>query len=154
MSVPHPGGDPNAHLYEQLKRDVLERVPQITAVEYEPDPVTAKQLRATFAPGRLDPPTGPESPTVELTWYRQTPDDWFRVDFTDPNTGFHAGWHQDEDHPELGRAHFQYSTGTESDRWGVEFEHETPSLVLWEILEELIDVVHPTYNDPARGDRD
>ena len=34
MSVPHPGGDPNANLYAQLKRDVLDRVPQVTAVEY------------------------------------------------------------------------------------------------------------------------
>lgn len=147
MSVPHPGDDPNARLYEQLKRDVLERVPQVTAVEYEPDPVTARRLRATFAPTRLEPPTGPEAPTVKITWYRQSPDDWFRVDFTDPNTGFHAGWHQDEDHPDLGRTHFQYSTPDESDRWGVSFDHETPSLVLWEIVESIVEDVHPTYND-------
>jgi hypothetical protein len=53
MSVPHPGGDPNANLYAQLKRDVLDRVPQITAVEYVPDDIEAKQLRATFDPTRL-----------------------------------------------------------------------------------------------------
>jgi len=39
MSVPHPGGDPNANLYAQLKRDVLDRVPQITAVESVPDDI-------------------------------------------------------------------------------------------------------------------
>ena len=55
MSVPHPGGDPNANLYAQLKRDVLDRVPQITAVEYVPDDIEAKQLRATFDPARLAP---------------------------------------------------------------------------------------------------
>lgn len=59
MSVPHPGGDPNAHLYAQLKRDVLDRVPHITTVEYIPDDVEARQLEATFDPDRLDPPTGP-----------------------------------------------------------------------------------------------
>lgn len=154
MSVPHPGGDPNAHLYEQLKRDVLERVPHVTAVEYEPDPVTAKQLRATIAAQRLDPPTGPDAPTVTIAWYRQSPDDWFRVDFRDPNTAFHAGWHQDEDHPDLGRAHFQYSNDDDSHRWGIEFEHETPSLVLWEIIEELLDAVHPRYNDTASAGDD
>lgn len=93
MSVLHPGGDPNANLYAQLKRDVLERIPQITRVEYVPDAIEAKQLRATFDPARLDPPTGPESPELVIKWYRQNPHDWFRIDYTDPNTGFHAGWH-------------------------------------------------------------
>jgi len=55
MSVPHPGGDPNANLYAQLKRDVLDRVPQISTVEFVPDDIEAKQLRAVFDPARLDP---------------------------------------------------------------------------------------------------
>lgn len=146
MSVPHPGGEPNAHLYEQLKRDVLERVPHVTRIEYVPDAVTASELRAEFGPARLEPATGPAAPVLAIKWYRQTPHDWFRVDFRDPNTGFHAGWHQDEDHPDLGRTHFQYSTSTASDRWGISFEHETPSLVCWEIVESIVEDVHPTYN--------
>lgn len=140
-----PRRRPNAQLYEQLKRDVLQRVPQITAVEYVPDNVEAKQLTATFGPNRLEPTTGPEAPILGIKWYRQTPHDWFRVNYSDPNTGFHAGWHQDEDHPDLGRAHFQYSTSKEDDRWGITFEHETPSLILWEIVEELLEEVLPTY---------
>ena len=102
-------------------------------------------MRATFDPARLDPSTGPESPELVVTWYRQSPHDWFRVNYSDPNTGFHAGWHQDEDHPDLGRAHFQYSTNDESDRWGITFDHETPSLILWEIIEELLEDVLPIY---------
>lgn len=90
MSVPHPGGDPNAHLYQQLKRDVLERDPHITAVEYVPDDVESKRLRAIFDPNRLTPPTGSETPELGVKWYRQTPHDWFRVNYSDPNTGFHA----------------------------------------------------------------
>ena len=143
MSVPHPSSDPNAHLYEQLKRDVLERVPHITTVEYVPDAVEARQLKATFDPDRLEPPTGPDAPELVIEWYRQTPHDWFRVDYSDPNTDFHAGWHQDEDHPNLGKAHFQYATNEESDRWTVTFQHKTPSLVLWEIIEDLLETVHP-----------
>lgn len=145
MSVPHPGGDPNANLYSQLKRDVLNRVPQITTVEYVPDDVEAKQLQATFDPDRLDPPTGPEPPILTVTWYRQTPDDWFRVNYADRNTGFHAGWHQDEDHSDLGTAHFQYSIEDDEDRWGITFEHETPSLILWEIIEALLEDVLLKY---------
>jgi hypothetical protein len=93
VSVPHPGDDPNTNLCSQLKRDVLDRVSQIATVEYIPDDIEAAQLRATFDPDRLDPPAGPESPDLTVTWYRQDPHDWFRVDYTDPNTGFHAGWH-------------------------------------------------------------
>jgi hypothetical protein len=143
MSVPRPSSDPNAHLYEQLKRDVLERVPYITTIEYVPDTVEARQLKATFDPDRLEPPTGPKAPELVIEWYRQTPHDWFRVNYSDPNTGFHAGWHQDEDHPNLGQAHFQYSMDEESDRWAATFQHETPSLILWEIVEELLETVHP-----------
>jgi len=102
MSVPHPGGDPNANLYAQLKRDVLDRVPQITAVEFVPDDIEAKQLRAVFDPARLDPSTGPDSPELTIKWYRQDPD-------------------------------------------GIRFKHETPSLILWEIIEELLEDVRPTY---------
>ncbi|WP_049929067.1 hypothetical protein [Halopiger goleimassiliensis] len=149
MSVPHPGGDPNAQLYEQLKRDVLERAPQVELVEYVPNEIEARSLRATVDPHRLDPPTGPESPELTVKWYRQTPRDWFHVDYSDPNTGFHAGWHQDEDHPDLGYAHVQVAVGDETDRRGVEFDHETPSLVLWEIVESLFEEVLPTYTEPA-----
>lgn len=116
-------------------------MPHITTVESVPDDVVAKQLRATFDPDRLSPPAGPESPTLVIEWDRQTPQDWFRVNYTDPNTGFHAGWHQDDTHPEFGTAHFQYTTGEKSERWGVTFQHETPSLILWEIIETLLEEV-------------
>lgn len=145
MSVHHPGGDPNANLYQQLKRDVLEQVLHITTVEYVPDDIEAKQLKATFDPDRLDPPTGPDLPELTIEWYRGTSHDWSRVDYSDPNTGFHAGWHQDEDHPDLGRAHFQYASAEESGRREVTFRHETPSLILWEIIEELLEEVLPAY---------
>ena len=145
MSVPHPGGDPNTNLYAQLKRDVLDRLPQIESVTYVPDSIAAKQLRAVFDPTRLDPPTGPKSPTLTITWYRQEPHDWFRVNYTDPNTGFHAGWHQDEDHPNLGRTHFQYTTGDETSRQSTSFEHDTPSLILWELIEDLLTNVRPNH---------
>jgi len=145
MSVPHPGADPNANLYAHLKRDVLDRVPQISAVECLPDDIEAKQLRAIFDPARLDPPTAPNSPEPTVKWYRQNPHDWFRINYIDPNTGFHAGRHQDEDHSDLGQAHFQYSAANTEDRWGITFEHETPSLLLWEIVEKLLEDVPPTY---------
>lgn len=147
MSVPHPGGDPNANLYYQLKRDVLDRVPEVVSVEYVPNRAEATELKATFDPARLDVDTGPEPPTLVVNWYRQTPDDWFHVDYSDPNTGFHARWHQDEDHPDLGPAHFQYTSDGETEHRAVEFRRETPSLVLWEVVEKLLGDVLPTHYD-------
>jgi hypothetical protein len=146
MSVPHPGGDPNARLYAQLKRDVVDRVPQITSVAFVPNRIEASQLHARFAPDRLTPPTGPDPPELEIVWYRQTPRDWFRVDYGDPNTGFHAGWHQDESHPDLGPAHVQYTADGETTRQTATFDHETPSLLLWEIIERLLSTVHPVHH--------
>lgn len=146
MSVPHPGSDPNARLYAQLKRDVLDRVPQITSVAFVPNRIEASQLHVRFAPDRLTPPTGPDPPELEIVWYRQTPRDWFRVDYADPNTGFHAGWHQDESHPDLGPAHVQYTTDGETTRRTVTFDYETPSLLLWEIIERLLSTVHPAHH--------
>lgn len=67
------------------------------------------------------------------------------MDYEDPNTGFHAGWHQDEDHSNLGTAHFQYSMDGKEERWGVTFEHEVPSPILWEIIEDLLEDVLHTY---------
>ncbi len=49
------------------------------------------------------------------------------------------------DHPDLGRAHFQYSAADEEDRWGITFEHVIPSLILWEMVDELLEDVRPTY---------
>jgi hypothetical protein len=125
-------------------------VPQITTVEFVPDDIVAKQLRARFDPDRLDPSTGPGSPELSIKWYRQDPHDWFRINYTDPNT-FHVGWHQDEDHPDLGQTHFQFSAVDEEDHWGITFEHETPSLTLWEIVEALLEDVRPNYQYTNEG---
>ena len=141
MSVPHPGGDPNANLYYQLKRDVLDRVPEITRVTFEPDRAEATTLEATFDPDRLGLDTGSEAPTLTIAWYRQTPVDWFRVDYSDPNSGFHAGWHQDGDHPEIGETHFQYTEAGRTVHRAITFERETPSMILWGIIEHLLSEV-------------
>jgi hypothetical protein len=94
----------------------------------------------------LIPQQEPDSPELIIKWYRQDPDDWFRINYTDSNTGFHAGWHQDKDHPDLGQAHFQYPIVNTEDRWGIRLNHEAPSLILWEIIEDLLENVHPKYN--------
>jgi len=112
MSVPHPGGNPNANVYAQLKRDVPGRVPQIRHVKYVPDDIGARRLCAVFDSGRLDPLTAPKT-------------------------------------PELGRAHFQFTTADGTARRSIAFEHGSPSLIFWEIGEVLPDEVYPNYHLPS-----
>ena len=52
-------------------------------------------------------------------------------------------------HPDFGRTHFQYSVGDREDRWGIRFEHETPSLILWEIVDALLADVRPNHQYPT-----
>lgn len=60
------------------------------------------------------------------------------------NTNSRSGWHRNEN-PDLGQVYFQYSAADEANRWGITFKHETSSLILWEIVENLAKDSHPDY---------
>jgi hypothetical protein len=94
-------GTIDASVYEGL-RDVLQRHPTITTVGYEPDGISKEFIRATVAPDRIVPPTGPESPVIEVEWRFRGTTQHYRIHYADPNTGFNCGWHRDGDHPALG----------------------------------------------------
>lgn len=99
------------------------------------------------------PPTGPEPPRLEVHWKLTPPHDEFRIDYADPNTGFHCGRHQDEDHDNLGGAHFEYQTASmESPEYdGVVFESGSPPKLLWECCEALFGDVIPDYSARQYG---
>jgi len=61
-------GTTDSTVYEGLK-DVLQRQPEVTTVSYEPDTITKKFLRAQVDPTRINPPTGPDSPTLDVEWW-------------------------------------------------------------------------------------
>jgi hypothetical protein len=138
-----PPGTSNPAIYREL-RDILRRQPEITATRYEPDAVQQRYLVASVAPARVNPPTGPESPQVEVRW-RVGPSPRFRIDYTDPNTGFHCGWHRDDDHPNLGETHFQYERADDDapTHETAEFLATTPPKLLWTCLDELFSVRLP-----------
>lgn len=94
-------------VYRGLK-DVLLRQPEITTVQYEPDSISKERLCATIAPTRVGPPTGPTAPDLRVEWRFHQRDSYYRIHYSDPNTGFNCGWHRDTDHPNLGPVHFQY----------------------------------------------
>jgi len=136
-------GPANPAVYREL-RDVLRRQPEITDTWYEPDAVQQRYLVASVAPAHVDPPTGPDAPRIEIRWRAGTPTG-FRIDYTDPNTGFHCGWHRDDDHPELGETHFQYERpAADAPTYeAATVAATTPPKLLWACLDELFTVRLP-----------
>jgi hypothetical protein len=121
--------------------DVLRRSPEVASVRYEPDAVVKRSIRARVGPNRVDPPTGPESPTLDVEWRFADDESQYRIHYVDGNTGFNCGWHRDDDHPELGAVHFQYhdpATGA-NERVRADFEKNAPTEVLWSALDRLFD---------------
>jgi len=139
-------GAENPALYRTLK-DVLERQAEVTAVRFEPDAIQKRYLAAAIDPQRVVPPTGPESPQLEVHWKLTPPHDEFRIDYADPNSGFHCGWHEDDDHDDIGAAHFQYQTASMETPTSeaVVFEASSPPKLLWECCDDLFNNVIPSY---------
>lgn len=144
MSTPRE----NPALYRTLK-DILERQAEVISIRFEPDAIQKRYLAAEVDPQRVVPSTGPESPRLEVRWKLTPPHDVFRVDYADPNLDFHCGWHQDEDHSDLGAAHFQYQTPSMETphHEGVVFEAESPPKLLWECCDKLFEEILPTYTE-------
>lgn len=149
--MPGPSSNPsdrNVGLYTDLY-DVLRRQPVVDNVRFVPDAIQKRSLEATVHPERIDPPTGPQSPEITVRWDTAVPYEWFRIDYADPNTGVHCGWHYDHTHADLGDAHFQFQrSGTgEPEREPAAFEFESPPRILWHCLVRLFGEVLPTRGD-------
>lgn len=133
-------GVTDSSVYKGLS-DVLRRQPEVTSITYEPDSITRQFLRAQLAPDRLRQATGPESPTIDVEWRYVDDEQYYRIHYADPNTGFNCGWHRDEDHPDLGPVHFQcaHPSTDESKYESAQFAKTLPTEILWSALEELFD---------------
>jgi len=145
MSLP---GTTDPSVYRGL-RDVLKRQPEVTTVTYEPDSILKQFLRATIDPDRVTPPTGSERPTIDVEWRFSDDEQWYRIHYADPNTGFNCGFHRDEDHPELGPVHFQYENprNGESGYEATTFGKTVPTEVCWVALEEIFEIRIPKLTD-------
>jgi len=140
-------GTIDSSIYEGLK-DVLQRYPVVESVTYEPNSVVKKYLRAQIAPVLVSPPTGPTPPTLDVEWRFTSADQYYRIHYADPNTGFNCGWHRDDDHPELGAVHFQYKHPTEgNDYQPARFENEVSTEILWTALDRLFEEQIPELID-------
>lgn len=145
-------GSQNPGLYRNLK-DVLRRQPAVVEVWFEPDAIRKSYLAAEVDPARLDPPSGPEAPTLEVRWETAPPHDRFRVDYHDLNTGYHCGWHRDDDHADLGDVHLQYRTPEmdEPARESTTFDANSPARLLWECCDRLFTETLPEYAPEVTG---
>lgn len=132
-------GVTDSTVYDGL-RDVLKRQPEVTAVTDEPDSISKRFLRAEIDPARVTPATGPDSPTLDVEWRYDGGDQYYRIHYADPNTGFNCGWHRDEDHPDLGPVHFQYETPTgEIHHESVHFRKTIPTEICWTAMDRLFE---------------
>ena len=141
-------GTTDSSVYEGLK-DVLQRHPAVTSVEYKPDSIIKKFIRARIDPHRVVPQTGPEQPMLDIEWRFAGEDQQFRIHYADPNTDFNCGWHRDEDHPELGPVHFQfeYSDREKRNHEAVQFRKSVPTEILWAVLDQLFDERLPALTE-------
>lgn len=141
-------GVTDSAVYNGLK-DVLQRQPEVTTVTYEPDRISKRFLRAEIDPDRVVPPTGPESPTLEVEWRYVGHGQYYRIHYADPNTDFNCGWHRDEDHPELGPVHFQYEDPTtgEVTHESAQFAKHAPTEICWTAFERLFEERLPTLTE-------
>lgn len=139
-------GTIDASVYNGL-RDVLSRHPTITTVGFEPDSISKEFIRANVAPARITPPTGPDSPVIDVEWRFREDTEYYRIHYADPNTGFNCGWHRDNDHPNLGSVHFQYEhpKTEEVDHLRSEFAKSVPTEILWTALQRLFETKIPEY---------
>ena len=138
-------GTTDSSVYEGL-RDVLQRHSVTTNVVYKPDSIVKRYLQAEVDPDRIVPPTGPQSPTLDVEWRFVGNEEFYRIHYADPNTGFNCGWHRDDDHPELGPVHFQYEI-PRKDEGGHErarFSKAVPTEILWTALNRLFKERIPT----------
>jgi len=141
-------GVTDSTVYEGLK-DVLQRRPEVRTVTYKPNSISKKFLQAQIDPSRINPPTGPEQPILDVEWRYDDGEQYYRMHYADPNTGFNCGWHRDDDHPDLGPVHFQYNQ-PETDGSSYEqthFSKTVPSEILWTALERLFEERIPALTD-------
>lgn len=128
------GGSGDRH---RILRDIireLERHPIVTNARGYP-PSTFTEVRATVAPERWG--YSADQATLRVTWYPDSRPQ-FAFHYSD-GTGFDCGWHC-EPNPHVRQwLHYQEreSAGEEYSDEPISFETDTPTTLVWEVLDRL-----------------
>ena len=112
-------------------REDLERHPIVVAARGHP-PSTFVEVRADLAPERWGHEAA--NATLRVTWQPITPPEFV---FHYSDEAFDCGWHHEPNPHVEGCAHYQERTGDEYEYENVVFEGETPTELVWEIMERL-----------------
>lgn len=109
------------------------------------DPGPYRVVGEVDAPGFLDRPQYPaERARVEIGFQLETgrSHEFYWFTWIEPDRGFALGWHQDDDHADLGPVHLQLDCADEAvDRWPAEFVDSHPLDVVERRLESLPEAV-------------
>lgn len=135
-------GDTHLHRYEVHKRIAtrLRREAGVKTVIAEPSPMRPIRLiaalnRQIFFDQDLD---GGEA-TLEIEWRPHSEQDEFRIQYSEAESPWSCGWHQDKTHENLGPSHFQvdHEEWPSAHRESASFTDGNPMAILEACLQEL-----------------
>lgn len=129
-----------AKLYEAIRRR-LGKEPGCYAVRLQPSRARPRTIETRVDPEEFLSQTYPiDEAKLEITFsYPRTVDyEYYIIEWSEVDRDLGLGWHQDEDHPDIGECHFQIDySGTTVERSSAEFVDEHPLEVLETRLDQL-----------------
>lgn len=129
-----------AKLYQAIRQRIGTE-PGCYAVRVRPSRARPRTIEARVDPEEfLSQEYSAADAVLEVTFsYPRSVDyEYYVIEWSEAEREFGIGWHQDEDHPDLGECHFQIDhAGTTVDRSAATFVDEHPLEVLETRLEQL-----------------
>jgi len=120
-------------------RDRLRRTEGVVEVRAEPSSMRPTQVRAILDMAEFLNEEYESEAELEVQWRPRQQRDEFRIQYNESDTDWSCGWHQDDDHEELGPVHFQINHSKWEDGYyeTTSFEDTNPMAVLEDCLGEL-----------------
>lgn len=127
-------------LYDAIRRR-LGKEPGCHAVRVRPSRARPRSIETRVTPAEFLGRTYPiddATLTVRFSYPRSVEYEYYVVEWSEAERDVGIGWHQDENHPDLGECHFQIDHAGETvDRRSGSFVDEHPLEVLETRLEQL-----------------
>lgn len=124
----------------------LRRTPGIVETSSRPSSMRPVEVVATVDTGAfLDRPHSPARADLGIEWRPRPDRDAFYVQYSEDDTPWSCGWHQDRDHEELGPNHFQVDHRDWETPYRTETGFEDPNPMA--ILDTCLDVLRRRVPD-------
>lgn len=120
-------------------RDRLRRTDGVLEVRAEPSSMRPTRVLAVLDTSEFLGMEHESEAELEIEWRPRKERDEFRIQYNEFGTKWSCGWHQDDDHEELGPVHFQLNhlEWEEGQYEAASFEDKNPMAVLEDCLEKL-----------------